>query len=137
MEFVADNYNSLAMDIPEFELQTIAIAALLAFGGALLFSFMLGGFVLWRVRKIQLPPDADFFTAIRLTPLVVVLLLDLLDFTLDFLSAPVAWLLLTRLGLGPLRGVTVVESLIPGTQIIPTMTLAWIAVRVFKVDRVR
>jgi hypothetical protein len=125
------------MDIPEFELQTIAIAALLAFGGALLFSVMLGGFVLWRVRKIQLPPDADFFTALRLTPLVVVLLLDLLDFTLDFLSAPVAWLLLTRLGLGPLRGVTVVESLIPGTQIIPTMTLAWIAVRVFKVDRVR
>ena len=124
------------MDIPEFQIQTIAIAALLAFGGALLFSGMLGGFVLWRVRKIQLPPDADFFTAIRLTPLVVVLLLDLLDFTLDFLSAPVAWLLLTRLGLGPLRGVTVVESLIPGTQIIPTMTLAWIAVRIFKVDRV-
>jgi hypothetical protein len=124
------------MDIPEFEIQTIAIAALLAFGGALLFSIMLGGFVLWRVRKIQLPPDADFFTAMRMTPLVVVLLLDLLDFTLDFLSAPVAWLLLTRLGLGPLRGVTVVDSLIPGTQIIPTMTLAWIAVRVFKVDRV-
>ena len=124
------------MDIPEFQVQTIAIAALLAFGGALLFSAVLGGVVLWRVRKIQLPPDADFFTAIRLTPLVVVLLLDLLDFTLDFLSAPVAWLLLTRLGLGPLRGVTVVESLIPGTQIIPTMTLAWIAVRIFKVDRV-
>jgi hypothetical protein len=125
------------MDIPEFQIQTIAIAALLAFGGALLFSGVLGGVVLWRVRKIQLPPDADFFTAIRLTPLVVVLLLDLLDFTLDFLSAPVGWLLLTRLGLGPLRGVTVVESLIPGTQIIPTMTLAWIAVRIFKVDRVR
>jgi hypothetical protein len=125
------------MDIPEFEIQTIAIAALLAFGGALLFSGVLGGLVLWRVRKIQLPPDADFFTAIRLTPLVVVLLLDLLDFTLDFLSAPVGWLLLTRLGLGPLRGVTVVESLIPGTQIIPTMTLAWISVRVFKLDRVR
>ena len=125
------------MDIPEFQIQTIAIAALLALGGALLFSVMLGGFVLWRVRKIQLPPDADFFTALRLTPLVVVLLLDLLDFTLDFLSAPVAWLLLTRLGLGPLRGVTVVEGLIPGTQIIPTMTLAWIAVRVFKVDQVR
>jgi hypothetical protein len=121
------------MDIPEFELRTIAIAALLAFGGALLFSVVLGGVVLWRVRKVQLPPDADFFTALRLTPLLVVLLLDLLDFTLDFLSAPLAWLLLTRLGLGPLRGVTVVESLIPGTQIIPTMTLAWIAVRVFKV----
>lgn len=123
------------MDIPEFELQTIGIAALLAFGGALLFSGVLGGVVLWRVRKIQLPPDADFVTAIRATPLVVVLVLDLLDFPLDFLSAPVAWLFLTRLGLGPLRGVTVVEGLIPGTQIIPTMTLAWIAVRVFKVKQ--
>ncbi len=60
------------------------------------------------------------------------LTLDLLDFTLDILSAPVAWMLLTRLGLGPLRGVTVVEGLIPGTQIIPTMTLAWIASRLFK-----
>jgi len=124
------------MDLPDVDLATLALAALLAFGGALFFSFMLFGWVLWRVRKIQLPPDADFFTALRATPLVVVLLLDLLDFTLDFLSAPVAWLLLTRLGLGPLRGVTVVEGLLPGTQMIPTMTLAWIAARLFKSERI-
>ncbi len=123
------------MQIPEFDTRTFAIAALLVFGGALLFSGALFGFVIWRVRKIQLPANADFFTALRATPLIVVLTLDLLDFTLDFLSAPVAWMLLTRLGLGPLRGVTVVEGLIPGTQIIPTMTLAWIASRLFKTER--
>jgi hypothetical protein len=124
------------MYLPDVDLTTLALAALLVFGGALFFSFILFGWVLWRVRKIQLPPDADFFTALRATPLVVVLLLDLLDFTLDFLSAPVAWLLLTRLGLGPLRGVTVVEGLLPGTQMIPTMTLAWIAARLFKSERI-
>ena len=124
------------MQLPEFDPTAFAIAVVLTLGGALFFSVALSGWVLWRVRKIQLPPDADFFTAMRATPLVVVVLLDVLDLTLDFLSAPVAWMLLTRLGLGPLRGVTVVEGLIPGTQIIPTMTLAWIGVRVFKIGQV-
>jgi len=123
------------MQIPEFDITTLAIAAFLVFGGALLFSGVLVGLVIWRVRKIQLPPNADFFTALRATPLIVVVTLDVLDFMLDFLSAPVAWVLLTRLGLGPLRGVTVVEGLIPGTQIIPTMTLAWIASRFLKTER--
>jgi hypothetical protein len=123
------------MQLPEFDPTTFAIAVVLTFGGGLLFAGLLCGWVLWRVRKVQLPPDADFFTAMRVTPLVVVVLLDVLDLTLDFLSAPVAWMLLTRLGLGPLRGVTVVEGLIPGTQIIPTMTLAWISIRVFKIGR--
>jgi phosphotransferase system glucose/maltose/N-acetylglucosamine-specific IIC component len=123
------------MQIPEFDTRTFVVAALLVFGGALIFSGALVGFVLWRVRKIQLPANADFFTTLRATPLIVVLTLDLLDFTLDFLSAPVAWVLLTRLGLGPLRGVTMVEGLIPGTQIIPTMTLTWIASRLFKEER--
>jgi hypothetical protein len=37
--------------------------------------------------------------------------------------------LLGYLGLKPLRGVTVMESLIPGTQFLPTMTVAWIIAR--------
>lgn len=123
------------MDLPELDLTTLAIIVFIALTSALVVSMLLFGVVIWRVRKIQLPPNADFFTALRLTPLVVVLLLDLLDFALDFLSAPVAWFLLTRLGLGPLRGVTVVEGLLPGTQLIPTMTLAWIAARLFKSER--
>ncbi len=61
--------------------------------------------------------------------------LDLLDFSLDFLSAPFAWVLLGRLGLQPLRAVTVIESLIPGTQFIPTMTAAWILARLIHRNR--
>ena len=95
------------------------------------------GWVLWRVRRIQLPPDADFVTALRATPLVVVLLLDLLDFGLDFLSIPIAWIVLGRLGLAPLRGVAILEEFIPGTQMIPTMTAAWFGVRLLGLGRAR
>ena len=95
----------------------------------LLLSLLVLGYVVWRVKRIHLPPDADFLMALRATPLAVVILLDLLDFSLDFLSAPLAWTILSYLGLQPLRGVTLVESLIPGTQFLPTMTVAWIFAR--------
>ena len=98
-------------------------------GGALLLALAVGAYVFTRIRRINLPPDAGTLEALRLTPLSVVVLLDLLDLGLDFLSAPVGWIILTRLGLGPLRGVTIIESLIPGTQFIPTMTLAWLFAR--------
>jgi hypothetical protein len=94
-------------------------------------TLLLLGWVIWRVRRIQLPQEAGFFTALRATPLIVVILLDLLDMSLDFLSAPIAWTLLSYLGLAPLRGVTVVASLIPGTQLLPTMSIFWIISRIF------
>jgi hypothetical protein len=100
-----------------------------AIGLALALALLLLVWVLTRIKRIQLPPDADLMTALRATPLSVVILLDLLDLTLDFFSAPIAWVLLGRLGLGPLRGITVVESLLPGTQLIPTMTATWVFAR--------
>jgi hypothetical protein len=99
-------------------------------GLAIILSALLLAWIFWRVRRIRLPADADFFTALRYTPFAVVILLDLLDFGLDFLSAPIAWAILGRLGLKPLRGVTVVEELVPGTQFLPTMTAAWVLARV-------
>lgn len=101
-------------------------------GIALILALIFLAYVFWRVRRIHLPPGADFFTALRYTPLSVVILLDLLDLSLDFFSAPIAWIILGRLGLEPLRAVTVVESVIPGTQMLPTMTIAWIVARVWK-----
>lgn len=86
-------------------------------------------FVIRRVRRIDLPAGADAITALQKTPFIVVLTLDLLDLGLDFFSAPFAWALLGRLGLAPLRGVTILEGLIPGTQLIPTMSLAWLFAR--------
>lgn len=108
---------------------------LAVFGVALLMALLLMVWVIGHVRRIQLPPNADVFTALRATPISVVLLLDLLDFSLDFLSAPIAWVILGRLGLAPLRGVAIVEELIPGTQFIPTMTLAWIVARLWPSGR--
>ncbi len=103
-------------------------------GTALLLAAVVGVYVFTRVRRVNLPPGADTLTALRMTPLSVVILLDLLDLGLDIFSAPFAWIILTKLGLGPLRGVTVAESLIPGTGAIPTMTAAWILARVFRPD---
>jgi hypothetical protein len=37
------------------------------------------------------------------------------------------------LGLKALRNTAVLEAIIPGTQIIPTLTLAWIGVRLFNI----
>jgi hypothetical protein len=104
-------------------------ALLCVLGGALVLAGLVAVYVFSTIRRVRLPEGADALTALRMTPLSVVVLLDLLDLALDFLSAPLAWIILTRLGLGPLRGVTVVESVIPGTQFIPTMTLAWLFAR--------
>ncbi len=101
-------------------------------GTALLLALVVGTYVFTRIKRINLPPDADTLTALRMTPLSVVILLDLLDLGLDIFAAPFAWIILSKLGLGPLRGVTVAESLIPGTGAIPTMTAAWVLARVFR-----
>ncbi len=96
--------------------------------GVVLSTFLLV-WVIWRVRRIDLPAGADALTALQHTPFIVVLLLDLLDLGLDIFSVPLTWPLLGRLGLAPLRGVTILEGIIPGTQLIPTMTLAWLFAR--------
>ena len=114
------------------DLTQVLYIVLTLMGISLLLSFLLLGWILWRIKQIDLPPDADFSTALRATPLVVVIMLDLLDFGLDFFSAPISWLILGRLGLSPLRRVTVFEGVIPGTQPIPLMTVAWIVVRLTK-----
>jgi hypothetical protein len=114
------------------DINELLLILLVLMGGSLVLALLLTGLVVWRLRKIKLPPDADIFTALRATPFVVVLVLDLLDFGLDFLSAPFAWALLSHLGLKQLRGVTVVESLIPGTQFLPTMTTAWVLARLLR-----
>jgi hypothetical protein len=84
-----------------------------------------------RLRRLRLPLDADFTTCLRAVPITMVIILDLLDFGLDVFSVPIAWVMLGKLGLQGLRGVTVLEELIPGTQLLPTMTLAWIGIRLY------
>jgi len=120
------------MDEINWRALLLAALALAAVGLALALALL--AWVLWRVRKVQLPVGADTLTALRMTPLPVVVLLDLLDFSLDIFSAPVSWTILGYLGLRPLRGVTVIEGLIPGTQLLPTMTAAWLVARLLARD---
>ncbi|NLG71998.1 MAG: hypothetical protein GX495_08165 [Chloroflexi bacterium] len=122
---------------PLGDLQQIVTIMLILAGISLVLALVLMAYIVWRVRRIHLPPDADPITALRATPLIVVIMLDLLDFSLDFLSAPFSWVILGYLGLKPLRGVTVAESIIPFTQFLPTMTVAWIFARLTDPDRQR
>jgi len=118
------------MELPEF-LRTFGITLLTLMGISLLLALLLL-IVVWRnVKRLNIAPDATFGETLQMTPISVVLMIDLLDFGLDFLAAPIAWIILDRLGLKALRGVSVVEAFIPLTQAIPTMTLAWIWVRLF------
>jgi hypothetical protein len=111
------------------ELQTIlkyfAIVALVA--------LVLAGVILLltvhKLRRIRLPQDADFFTAVRAVPFSLVVALDLLDLALETFSAPIIWFILNRTGLQALRNVAAFEAFIPFTGPIPTLTLAWLAAR--------
>ncbi len=95
-------------------------------------AFAVVGYWAWRsLRRINLPEHLSFVEALQWTPLPVVILLDLLDLVFDVFAAPITWVLLGKIGLSPLRAVTAAEAVIPGTQLIPTMTLAWLGVRLF------
>ena len=81
------------------------------------------------IRRLRIPPDADFFTTMRYIPLSLVIVLDLLDFGLDIFSAPIMWIALDRMGLPNLRNKATIEALIPLTNVIPTFTVSWFAAR--------
>lgn len=81
------------------------------------------------IRRLNVPDDADYFTTLRYVPLPLAVLLDLLDFGLDILAAPIAWIVLDRLHLRGLRNKAAIEALIPFTQPIPTFTISWFLAR--------
>jgi hypothetical protein len=82
-----------------------------------------------KLRRLRVPPDADFFTTLRAVPLSLAVGLDLLDLGLDVLSAPIIWYVLNRYNLQALRNVASFEALLPFTGPIPTLTLSWWAAR--------
>jgi hypothetical protein len=110
-------------------LSNILVIAL-ALMGASIFVGVAGLLALARsIRRLDIPPDADFFTTMRHIPLALAVLLDLLDFGLDIFSAPILWIALDRMGLPSLRNKATIEALIPFTNIIPTFTVCWFAAR--------
>jgi hypothetical protein len=109
-------------------LRTLGMLLLTGMAVALLLALLLFVFVIRQLRKIRVPAGSGFSETLRYTPFLVVVFIDLLDFALDVLAAPFAWIVLDRLGLKSLRGVSVVQALIPLTQAIPALTISWIAV---------
>src|SRR5262247_4015103 len=107
-----------------------ALLIILALMGASIFVGIVGLLALARsIRRLRIPPDADFFTTMRHIPLALAVLLDLLDFGLDIFSAPIIWIVLDRMGLPNLRNKATIEALIPFTNVIPTFTVCWLAAR--------
>lgn len=123
---------------PEFTnfLQTIGTTILAVLGIAGILAIILFVIMLTQVRKINIPPGAGFAETLLHTPLIVVLFLDVMDLALDILGAPLAWVILDRIGLKALRGVAAVEALIPFTQFVPTMTIAWLGARLLGPQKV-
>lgn len=103
---------------------------------ALVLAIVVLFYAIQRLKRIRVPADADFFTAVRAVPLSLVIGLDLLDLALDVFSAPIIWVILNRTGLQALRNTAAVEALIPVTGPIPTLTIAWFAARAFNLGRV-
>ena len=96
--------------------------------GVVLGTIMLA--LVWRsLRRVKVPPNADFFTTVRAVPLGLVVGLDLLDLGLDMFAAPIVWLVLNRFKLQALRNVAAFEAIVPFTQPVPTLTIAWCAAR--------
>lgn len=101
--------------------------------GLLIVGVVLGALVLalvWRsLSRVRVPPGADFFTTVRAVPLGLCVGLDLLDLGLDMFATPIVWIVLSRFKLQALRNVAAVEALVPFTQVVPTLTVAWFAAR--------
>jgi hypothetical protein len=85
-----------------------------------------------RLRRIHVPRDAGLATTLRMVPLSLVIVLDLLDLGLDIFATPIVWVVLSRYRLHALRNTAAIEALVPMTQALPTMTLAWIGVRLLE-----
>jgi hypothetical protein len=115
------------------DLRTIGLILLVAILSGLLLSALLLAYAVRKMRYLDIPPDAGLADTLHITPFVVVLGIDLLDLTLDFLAAPFAWIILDKLNLRALRNIATIEAVIPGTQVIPTLTIAWIVVRLFNI----
>jgi hypothetical protein len=113
-------------------LRDVLLVAGICMGAALVGAIALLILAARQVKDIEIPPDADFFETLQHVPITVPLALDLLDMAFDIFSAPLSWIILELLGLQALQLVTVFEGLIPGTQLIPTMTAAWLLARIMK-----
>lgn len=106
----------------------------LVIGLSLLLAGLLFYLSLRRLRRLEIREGAGPIETLRAIPFGVALGLDLLDLSLDVFAAPVSWWILRRYRLAALRDLAVVEALIPGTQLLPLLSFAWIFARLAPPD---
>jgi hypothetical protein len=117
-----------AMELPEWLSRLLVMMAWLSLFAMLAALVLLG--LLWRrLRRVEVAPGTGFWDTLRQVPLGLPVLLDLLDLSLDVLSAPIIWFLLDRLRLRQLRDVASVEALVPFTGPLPLLTICWVLAR--------
>ena len=114
-------------------LQQYGVLLVLIFGVCLTLAGILLTIAQRQASKINIPDGANLVTTLQNVPFYVVLGIDLLDLALDFLATPITWVFLDQMGLKALRNISAIEAVIPGTQFIPTLSFAWIAVNIFGV----
>lgn len=102
---------------------------LISIGVAMVLALLALVWVYRRLQRLNIPPHASFMETMQRLPLSVAVGLDVLDLGFDVFAAPLTWWLLGRFNLYALRRVSTVEALIPGTQLIPTLTVCWFAAR--------
>ncbi len=121
------------MDLPITieDLRTLGIAIFIWITVCLTLALLLFIFVVRKIRRLDIPPGATLSETLQAAPFTLVAFIDLLDLGLDVFAVPITWVVLDRLNLRALRNVSALEALIPFTGPIPTLTLAWIWVRLF------
>lgn len=117
------------MTTPPDWLEPLLTYALMCAGASVLLAIVMLILAFRSVRNLDIPENADLTTTLRAVPIFVVLGIDLLDLGLDMLAVPIVWVVLDRMKLRALRNVSSIEVLIPFTGPIPTMTIAWVLVR--------
>ncbi len=116
-------------------LRNALVIIVLCMGAALVAAIALLVIAARQIAEIDVPEDADFFETLQHVPITVPIALDLLDMAFDVFSAPVSWVVLELMGLQALQLITVFQGLIPGTQLIPTLTIAWVISRMMRKKR--
>jgi hypothetical protein len=113
------------------DLRTLGIAVAIWVGVCLTLALLLFIFVVRKIRRLDIPAGATLSETLHAVPFALVAFIDLLDLGLDVFAVPFTWVVLDRLNLRALRNVSALEALVPFTGPIPTLTLAWVWVRLF------
>ena len=117
-----------AMTLPDWLARLLTVMAWLSLVAIVVAGVLLA--LLWRrLRRVSVAPGTGFWDTLRLVPIGLPILLDLLDLALDVFSAPIIWFLLDRLRLRQLRDVSTIEAVIPFTGPLPLLTICWVLAR--------